>query len=117
MRPHTYLYHWTIPISSSGWKSGIGSHPTKAWEDLRQDQTIQHLADMVSRRLVNIPNCPSRDAIQFLCSYNNAQREGNSIAHTATLAEIRDAVMTKPLDTGEDALGTGSLSMKMFDVM
>lgn len=71
------------------------------WEDLRQDQTIQHLADIVSQRLANIPNCPSRDAIQFLCSYNNVRREGNNVAHTATLAEIRDAVMTKSLDTQE----------------
>jgi hypothetical protein len=71
------------------------------WEDLRQDHTIQQLADIVSRRLANIPDCPSRDAIQFLCSYNNVRREGNSAAHTATLTEIRDAVMTKPLDTQE----------------
>ena len=70
-------------------------------EDLRQDQTIQHLADIVSWRLANIPNCPSRNAIQFLCSHNNVRREGNSAAHPATLVEIRDAMMTKPLDTLE----------------
>lgn len=72
---------------------------SNAWEDLRENRNIQQLVDFVYLGLNNAPNCPSRDTIQFLCSYNNVRREGNTAAHTASVGEMRDAVTTKLLET------------------
>ena len=72
---------------------------SNSWEDLRENRNIQQLVDFVYWRLYNVPNCPSRDAVQFLCSYNNIRREGNAAAHSATVEEMRDAVVTKQLET------------------
>ncbi|KAF8887848.1 hypothetical protein CPB84DRAFT_1786619 [Gymnopilus junonius] len=47
----------------------------------------------------NIQYCPSRDAVDFLCTYNNVRREGNYRAHNASQAELRDAVTTKPIES------------------
>jgi hypothetical protein len=70
----------------------------QAWEDLRENRNIHQLVDFVHQGLNNLPNCPSRDTILFLCSYNNVRREGNTAAHTATVEEMREAVTTKQLD-------------------
>ena len=51
--------------------------------------------------LSNVPNCPSAEAVAFLCSYNNVRRTGNSAAHTAKQEEVRAAVTTKLLETND----------------
>ena len=70
-----------------------------SWEDLRDNRNIQQLIDFVHRGLTDTLNCPSRDTVRFLCSYNNVRREGNSAAHAASVEQMRSAVTTKPLET------------------
>jgi regulator of replication initiation timing len=73
----------------------------ESWEDLRQNKTIFQLTQTVDALVANTPHCPSHDAIEFLCSYNNVRRQGNAAAHTASQEEIKEAVTTKKLETRE----------------
>ena len=68
-----------------------------SWEDLRNNRDEQNLtgAIMLVLTQANLQYCPSRDAVEFLCSYNNVRRDGNYRAHNASKDEIRDAVLTK----------------------
>jgi len=34
---------------------------------------------------------PTNSALEFLCSFNNVRRDGNTAAHSATLREMKDA--------------------------
>ena len=72
-----------------------------SWEELRHDCTIYQLADNIANHLTQVPHHPSHDSIRFMCSYNNVRWEGNVTAHNASLEDIREAVMKKPLDTQE----------------
>ena len=72
-----------------------------SWEDLRQGQTAADLSELPYTRLANVEHLPSREAILFLCLYNNVHRSGNSVVHTAKPEEIRAAVVTKQLGTTE----------------
>ena len=72
-----------------------------SWEELRRDRTVYQLADDIANRLAQVPHHPSHDSIRFMCSYNNVRREGNVAAHNASLEDIREAVMKKPLETQE----------------
>jgi len=71
------------------------------WEDLRQDKSIYHLTEHVYTHLADTEYPPSRGAVQFLCSYNNVRRSGNSVAHTAKPEEVKAAVTTKQLESTE----------------
>lgn len=57
------------------------------------------MTDDITQKLGNISRHPSRDAIMFMCSYNNVRRAGNVAAHTAKQEDIRDAVTTTQLET------------------
>lgn len=46
-----------------------------------------------------IQDAPPRDSILYLCSYNNVRKDGNFHAHNATQEEVRDAILTKRLDS------------------
>ncbi|KAH7889147.1 hypothetical protein F5I97DRAFT_477703 [Phlebopus sp. FC_14] len=70
-----------------------------SWEDLRGEKNVYHLTDVVMSGLAKVQSRPSRGAISFLCSYNNVRRQGNAAAHTAAEDEIREAVMSKPIDS------------------
>ena len=72
-----------------------------SWEDLRQGQTAADLSELLYTRLANAEHLPPREAILFLCLYNNLHRSGNSVAHTAKPEEVRAAVVTKQLETTE----------------
>jgi len=72
-----------------------------SWEDLRGNKTIYELTSSILDTLRDFPHCPSRDTIQFLCSYNNVRRAGNVAAHTASQDDIKAAVTTKGLGTRE----------------
>ena len=50
---------------------------------------------MLALTRAGLQHCPSRDAVEFLCSYNNVRRDGNYHAHNASEDEIRHAVLTK----------------------
>ncbi|KIM73213.1 hypothetical protein PILCRDRAFT_829303 [Piloderma croceum F 1598] len=71
------------------------------WEDLRQDKSIYNLAEHVYAHLADTEHPPSRGAVQFLCSYNNVCRSGNSVAHTAKPEEVKAAVTTRQLESTE----------------
>jgi hypothetical protein len=79
----------------------LGELKCGSWEDLRGERTVPQLVDIIDARLANVPRCPSRESIRFMCSYNNVRREGNVAAHTASQDEIREAVMKKTLETQE----------------
>jgi hypothetical protein len=71
------------------------------WEDLRQDKSIYNLTEHVYAHLADTEHPPSRGAVQFLCSYNNVRRSGNSVAHTAKPEEVKAAVTTRQLESTE----------------
>jgi hypothetical protein len=69
------------------------------WENLRGNRTIQQLVVFMHEGLKGKPNCPTRDTIQFLYSYNNVRRDGNDAAHSASIGDMRVAVTTKTPDS------------------
>ncbi|TDL16418.1 hypothetical protein BD410DRAFT_889013 [Rickenella mellea] len=71
-----------------------------SWEDFRAEKNLSQLVEDVFEKLSG--HCHlSREAILFLCSYNDVRKAGNKAAHTAKQEEIRNAVLTKPLERGE----------------
>src|ERR1700734_4137305 len=72
-----------------------------SWEDPHENKRVYELASNIYRMLLNIPNCPSAEAVAFLCSYNNVRRTGNSATHTAKQEEVRVAVTTKLLEMND----------------
>jgi hypothetical protein len=73
----------------------------ETWEDLRENKSALLLADEIYARIANAEHSPSREAVRFLCSYNNVRRSGNNVAHTAKPEEVKAAVLTKQLDSKE----------------
>ena len=76
-----------------------------SWEDLRGEQTIAQLLHRLQNHpaLTRVQHPPTSLGLEFLCSFNNVRRDGNTAAHTATQQEVRDAVQTKALDKKERA--------------
>ena len=72
-----------------------------SWEDLRENKSVYQLTGDTYSMLLNVPNCPSADAITFLCAYNNVHRTGNSAARTAKQEDVTAAVTTKQLETND----------------
>jgi len=72
-----------------------------SWEDLCENKSVYQLAGNIYSMLSNVPNCPSAEAVTFLCAYNNVRRTGNSAAHTAKQEDVRTAVTTKELETND----------------
>jgi hypothetical protein len=72
-----------------------------SWEGLRGEKGIRDLAEAIFSRLSSFPRCPSKDAVSFLCAYNNVRRSGNVAAHTGSQEQLREAVATKPVDSRE----------------
>ena len=60
---------------------------------------MEQVIDVIELALAETQNCPPHDAIRYLCSYNNVRKDGNYYAHKATKEEMRDAVLTKQLDS------------------
>jgi hypothetical protein len=69
------------------------------WEDLRNNRNMHELAHYIIHRLAHVSDCPSHEAIFFLCSYNNVRRDGNTAAHEADQEDVRAAVLRKPIDS------------------
>jgi hypothetical protein len=59
-----------------------------SWEDLRENKSVYELAGNIYNVLSNIPNCPSMEAVAFLCSYNNVHCTDNSTTHTVKQKEV-----------------------------
>jgi hypothetical protein len=76
-----------------------------SWEELRGERTIAELLKILrnSPAISAVQFPPTNSALEFLCSFNNVRRDGNTAAHSATLQEMQDAVRTKALDTKERA--------------
>ncbi|KIM72202.1 hypothetical protein PILCRDRAFT_744773 [Piloderma croceum F 1598] len=88
--------------SAHGFRQKILNHiECDTWEDLRQDKSIYNLAEHVYAHPADTEHPPSRGAVQFLCSYNNVRRSGNSVAHTAKAEEVKAAVTTRQLELTE----------------
>ncbi|KAG2742612.1 hypothetical protein P692DRAFT_20956213 [Suillus brevipes Sb2] len=73
----------------------------ESWEGLRSTCTVSQLADDIFDKLKKkgVSHTPPHQAIDFLCSYNNIRRAGNTAAHTAKEEEVRHAVLTQPLES------------------
>jgi hypothetical protein len=74
----------------------------ESWEGLcTKSNSVHQLADDIHGKLKkkNILHTPPHSAISFLCSYNNIRRAGNVAAHTAKLEDVRNAVLTQPLES------------------
>jgi hypothetical protein len=72
-----------------------------SWESLRGHKSIPELVETIFLALSSFPHRPSRDAVSFLCAYNNVRRLGNVAAHTGDKKQLREAVTTNPIDSGE----------------
>jgi hypothetical protein len=74
-----------------------------SWEDLRGQQTMAQLLITLQGHptLTSVQYPLTSSGLNFLCSFNNVRRDGNTAAHTATQQEVRDAVQTKALDKQE----------------
>jgi multidrug efflux pump subunit AcrA (membrane-fusion protein) len=74
-----------------------------SWQDFCDARSIHEITELIMRALANAnaQHRPSQDALEFLCCYNNIRREGNYQAHTASQEEMREAVLTKPIDSHE----------------
>jgi len=72
-----------------------------SWDDLVKGQSVEQVTISIIRALTKagIQQSPPHDAIRYLCSYNNVRKAGNYHAHNATREEVRDAVLTKELDS------------------
>ena len=74
-----------------------------SWEVMVNNQTLDQLTSTIMRALdqagTQHPHPPVREAIYYLCAYNNVRRDGNYHAHHASVEEMRDAVLTKPIDS------------------
>jgi len=70
-----------------------------SWDDLPNHHDEQELTGVIMQALAQagLQYCPSRDAVEFLCSYNNVRRDGNYHAHNASKDEIRNAILTKQI--------------------
>ncbi|KAG2745771.1 hypothetical protein P692DRAFT_2077881 [Suillus brevipes Sb2] len=73
----------------------------ESWEGLRADCNVSQFADDIFNKLKKkgVSYTPPHQAIDFLCSYNNIRRAGNTAAHTAKEEEVRHAVLTQPLES------------------
>jgi len=65
-----------------------------SWEELRGERTIAELLKILrnSPAISAVQFPPTNSALEFLCSFNNVRRDGNTAAHSATLQEMQDAV-------------------------
>jgi hypothetical protein len=72
-----------------------------SWADLIENRSVEQVTTVVVLALAQAgtQDSPPRDAIHYLCSYNNVRKDGNYHAHNATQEEMRDAVLTKRLDS------------------
>ena len=72
-----------------------------SWDDLVKNQNVEQVTTSIILALTEagIQESPPHDAIRYLCSYNNVRKAGNYHAHHATREEVRDAVLTKRLDS------------------
>lgn len=73
------------------------------WDDLHQDGELESITNKILEglALAGLQHSLSREAIEFLHSYNNVRRDGNHFAHSASENEIKEAVQTKPLCSQE----------------
>ena len=69
--------------------------------DFVKDQSVEQVTISIKLALTKagIQESLPHDAIRYLCSYNNVRKAGNYHAHHATREEVRDAVLTKRLDS------------------
>jgi hypothetical protein len=71
-----------------------------SWDDLYCNQKVYEVPGKIIQALrLAQPGTPqpSREAIEFLCAYNNVRKAGNVSAHNASEDEIREAILSKPL--------------------
>ena len=87
-----------------------------SWADLIKDRSVEQVTSAIVLALAQaqIQDPPPRDAIRYLCSYNNVRKDGNYHAHNATQEEMRDAVLTKRLDS-QDRLALMHFFKFVFD--
>jgi len=71
------VFYWTLHMRSLVLKH----FNCASWED-HKNESVYKLAGNIHSMLLNVPNCPSTEAVAFLCSYNNIHCTGSS-AHTA----------------------------------
>jgi hypothetical protein len=71
------------------------------WADLVNEQSMEQVTAAIVLALAQAEtkDSPPLDSIRYLCSYNNVRKDGNYHAHNATLDDVRDAVLTKRLDS------------------
>lgn len=71
------------------------------WADLVKEQNMEQVTASIVLALAQAKtkDSPPLDSIRYLCSYNNVRKDGNYHAHNATQDEMRDAVLTKRLDS------------------
>ena len=74
-----------------------------SWEVMVNNQTLDQLTSTIMHALEQArtqhPHPPVRDAIYYLCAYNNVRTDGNYHAHYASEEEMQAAVLTKPIDS------------------
>jgi len=59
-----------------------------SWDKFLEDRTFDQVVDEIYGGLANDKNKPSRNAIQYLCTFNEICRLRNEAAHTATKKDI-----------------------------
>ena len=74
-----------------------------SWAELIKNRSVEQVITAIDLALTKAgtQDSPPLDTIQYLCSYNNVRKDGNYHAHNATQEEMRDAVLTKRLDSQE----------------
>jgi hypothetical protein len=55
-----------------------------SWDKFVEDRTFDQVVDEIYGGLANEKNKPSRNAIEYLCTFNEICRLRNVVAHTAT---------------------------------
>jgi hypothetical protein len=59
-----------------------------SWDEFVDDRTFDQVVDEIHGGLANDKNKPSRNAIEYLCTFNGICRLRNVAAHTATKKDI-----------------------------
>ncbi|KAI0924170.1 hypothetical protein AcW1_006359 [Taiwanofungus camphoratus] len=91
--------HYLRVLLDLGCKKVLEILEVDHWEDLCKGWNMHALTEFVVQGLANTQPHPSREALQFLCSYNNIRRDGNITAHMAREDDLRRAITSNPIES------------------
>ncbi|KAF9232319.1 hypothetical protein BU15DRAFT_67571 [Melanogaster broomeanus] len=94
-----YLRH----LLNLGREEILKSLPYSSWKALCADKSVFDLPNYVFEQLGSVSDRPTLASIKELCYNTNVRNEGDHVAHNANTNEIKEAIMSKAVDSTERA--------------